>query len=179
MQTEKTDIVVHSVNNAAATRTYDFMSQVPTQWEDQPPIHKPLMACALTLALNIVAVQLNNDTEVHIRGSSIVSKTLDYFPLSMEYTSWCGTSLLLVAILTCLHWSCLFSLFNNQSRWKTQFLPRIIMATLLTLLPLAAYTRDPTTVFVRLLPAVADTYVLAALLIDSVSRRRLAAESAC
>lgn len=73
--------------------------------------------------------------------------------------------LLMVAILTCLHWSCMLSVFG-QRRWKRGYLPGIIVATFTTLLPIATLVRDPTMVFLGLLPLVIDVYTSACLVFD-------------
>lgn len=82
----------------------------------------------------------------------------------------CEICLLLVAFITCLHWRCVFTLFS-QPRWKNQFLPQIITATLITLLPLATLVRDPATVFLRLLPIVTDVYITACYILDCAYAR--------
>jgi predicted membrane channel-forming protein YqfA (hemolysin III family) len=133
---------------------------------DHAAIYKVVAACGLTAALNIVAVQFNSSARDRPCSSSTAYDLFSYFPSSMIPISRCETSLLLLAVMTCLHWSCIFGLFNRQPRRKTQSLPHIIMATLYTLLPAATIARDTTTVFVQLLPIITDIYVVAALLIN-------------
>ncbi|KAL7933413.1 hypothetical protein V8C35DRAFT_304297 [Trichoderma chlorosporum] len=84
----------------------------------------------------------------------------------------CEVCLLLVAIMTCLHWSCVFGLFSLP-RWNDQFLHKVILATIITLLPLASIVRDPATVFLRLLPIVTDFYISACYIFDCAYEREL------
>lgn len=148
---------------------------------DHAPVFRALAACGLTAALNIIATQINNPKISGQRcSSSTASAYTSYLDSSgINPQNWCQAWLVWVAVMTCLHWGCIFSFFNKRRRWKTEFLPHIIMITLFTLLPLATITRDTTTVFVQLLPVVTDVYVVAALLIDCSLQKRLTVEDAC
>ncbi|KAL6864386.1 hypothetical protein J3F83DRAFT_741580 [Trichoderma novae-zelandiae] len=180
MQTFKSAVIVHNGTTEEIPWTHkDTHQDAEAETEnDRAPINEALTACCLTAALNIIAFHTNEDTRAQMCASTALKFFSSLHP-SIRDSDWCETSFFLVAITTCLHWSCIFSLFTKQPRWTTRFLPRIIMATLVTLLPLATVTRDPTTVFVRLLPVVTDLYVVAALLVDYILQRRLTGESAC
>lgn len=102
---------------------------------------------------------------------SWTSKIFEPLPSSIGQLTRSEINLLLVTIITCLHWSCVFSLFN-QRRWKYKYLSNIITTTLITLLPLATITRDSTAVFLQFLPIVIDIYILATVIIDYACERK-------
>ncbi|KAL7812575.1 hypothetical protein V8C26DRAFT_407132 [Trichoderma gracile] len=181
MQTEKTDSSI--LSGAAAERPWTY-KDTPHDTEtekDHVPFYTALAACGTTAMLNIIAVTFNNNNlRAQICSPSRAPKAFSYVQPFIEYEKWCEASPFLVVVMTCLHWSCIFSLFNKQKpRWKTKLLPRIIVVTLFTLLPLATVTRDPATLFVQILPVVTDVYVVAALVIDFCLERRLRVENAC
>lgn len=134
--------------------------------------YKILTACSATAVLNITATQFGKESENRSCWAAYsVSQTnpcVIFFlakfqfltqktqmcdgwelqehvrlPLFIKQQNLCEICLLMVAILTCLHWSCMFSVFG-QHRWKQRFLPGVIVATFITLLPLATLVRDPT-----------------------------------
>ncbi|KAL7950978.1 hypothetical protein V8C42DRAFT_308127 [Trichoderma barbatum] len=170
MQT--TDVVVHAWTVEEAPWTYEPSQKDAEAENDRFSLFNPLAACVLTVALNVVTAQLSREPANESCGKiypypmcdSWALKDSVRFPMLIGQPTWCEICLLLIAAMTCLHWSCVFSLFG-QSRWKTQFLPQIIMATFITLLPLAAIIRDPTTIFLRLLPIVTDIYICVALIL--------------
>lgn len=141
-----------------------------------------LSTTTLTTALNIVTTRFpegprpGNGTcwRIYPICDSWALQDHTRLPQFIGQLTSCEICLLLVALLTCLHWSCVFTLFS-QPRWKNQFLPQIITATLITLLPLAALVREPATVFLRLLPIVTDVYISACYILDCAYAR----ESEC
>lgn len=137
-----------------------------------------LSTTALTMALNIITTQFpkgpgpGNGTcwRIYPMCDTWALQGHIQLPQFIGQPTSCEICLLLVALITCLHWSCVFTLFS-QPRWKTQFLPQIITATLVTLLPLATLVRDPATVFLRLLPIVTDVYISACYILDCAYER--------
>lgn len=99
-------------------------------------------------------------------------------PLFIKQQNTREICLLTVAILTCLHWSCMLSVFG-QRRWKQGHLPGIIVATFITLLPIATLVRDPTMVFLGLLPLVIDVYTSACLVFDYAYEKGKGLRSTC
>ncbi|KAL6789944.1 hypothetical protein J3E68DRAFT_91863 [Trichoderma sp. SZMC 28012] len=180
MQTGNNDIIVHTWTVEETPWTYELSQQDLEAESDQFAIYKSLAACVLTTAMNITTAQLSKESGNESCGNIYPYPTCDSralkdsvrLPLFIGQPTWCEIYLFLITVMTCLHWGCIFSLFN-QPRWKTQFLPHIIMATLITLLPFATITRDPTTVFLRLLPIVTDIYTFATVAIDYARERKL------
>ncbi|KAL7897758.1 hypothetical protein HDV63DRAFT_376135 [Trichoderma sp. SZMC 28014] len=127
--------------------------------------YKIAAACFTTTVLNIVATRFEKEpgntcwtTSALCESWELPQRVRFLFPIGEH--SLCEICLLTVALLTCLHWSCVFSLFC-QRRWQENFLPVIIVATFVTLLPIATFVQDPTIVFLGLLPIVIDVYISA------------------
>lgn len=59
-----------------------------------------------------------------------------------------------------------------QRRWQDKFLPGIILATFVTLLPIATFVQDPTVVFLGFLPIVIDVYISACAIFDRADRAK-------
>ncbi|QYT03929.1 hypothetical protein H0G86_010871 [Trichoderma simmonsii] len=179
MQAGNNDIITHAWPVGKTSCTYESDRKDAEAENDQSPILISLAACVTTVAMNTSIVQLSREPMKksyekiyqYTMRDSWAGKNFEPLPSSIGQLTRSEINLLLVTIITCLHWSCVFSLFS-QPRWKYKYLSNIITATLLTLLPLATITRDSTAVFFQFLPIVIDIYILATVIIDYAFERR-------
>ncbi|KAL6796059.1 hypothetical protein GGI42DRAFT_331826 [Trichoderma sp. SZMC 28013] len=177
MQAGKNEIIVHAWAVEETPWTYEPSQQIEVG-NDQSSLSKVIAACVSTASMNIAITQLSRKPVNESYGNTLqypmcdswILKTSESLPLFMGQPTRCEIYFLLVTIITCLHWSCIFSLFN-QPRWKNKYLFNIVAATLITLLPLATITRDSTAVFLQFLPIVTDVYILGAVIMDYVRDR--------
>lgn len=172
MRTEKKESVIQLLAVQEAPWTYEGQLDDDT-WADSDTTSacKILAACSVTAVLNITTAQFSKEPEN--RSCWALYPICDGWelqehvrlPLFIRQQNPREICLLVIAILTCLHWSCMLSVFG-QRRWKQGYLPGIIVATFTTLLPVATLVRDPTVVFLGLLPLVIDVYTSACLVFD-------------
>ncbi|KAL6892381.1 hypothetical protein GGI43DRAFT_413914 [Trichoderma evansii] len=133
--------------------------------------YKILAACSTATLLNITATQFGKKPESESCWTTypicdgLKFQEHTHLPLFVKQQNLDEICLLMVAILICLHWGFVFSLYC-QHRWKQKFLPGIIIATFTTLLPIATLVQDPAMVFIGLLPIIIDIYTLACLVFD-------------
>lgn len=158
---------------------------------------KIFAACIATAVLNIAATQFSKEPENTCWKIYPVSQANPYIcynssffdtrsqicdgwglqehvrlPFFIKQQNLYGTCLLMVAILTCLHWSCVFSLFC-QREWKDKFLHATIVAAFITLLPIATIVRDPALVFLGFLPTVIDIYASICLFFEYACQKKV------
>ncbi|KAL7960191.1 hypothetical protein V8C34DRAFT_277178 [Trichoderma compactum] len=185
MQAGNHDIRAHAWTVEKTPWTYESDRKDADAGNDQPPIYISLAACISTVAMNISIVQLSREPMKksyenlyqYPMCDSWALKHFEALPSCIGQLTRSEINLLLLAIITCLHWSCVFSLFGHP-RWKYKYLSNIITATLITLLPLATITRDSTAVFLQFLPIVIDICILATVIIDYACQRKSRSRSA-
>ncbi|PON22854.1 hypothetical protein TGAM01_v208334 [Trichoderma gamsii] len=153
------------------------------EWEIEPDAtpenaaqYKIVTACFTTTVLNILTTWFEKEpgntrwkTSPICDGWGLQERVRLVIPTGEH--NLCEICLLAVAVLTCLHWSCVFSLFC-QRRWQDNFLPGTIVATFVTLLPIATFVQDQTWVFLGVLPIVIDVFIAACAVIDYIDQKR-------